>query len=87
MANCGEQGSSESTADFEARIAQMATGAYSVMSMALGSRLRLFHLMSRMEEPFTPKELADAGNFKERFGHLAKRISSLWIGGKGFLSN
>ena len=66
MANCNDQGSSENAADFEARFAQMATGAYSMLSVALGSRLGLFHLMSSLEQPFTPKELADAGSFKER---------------------
>ena len=69
MANCDDQRSSESAADFEARFAQMATGAYSMLAVALGSRLGLFHLMSTIEKPFTEKELADAGNFKERFDH------------------
>ena len=69
MANWNDLGSSESTDDFESRFDQMATGAYNLVSVALGSRLGLFHLMSSMEKPFTPTELADAGNFKERSDH------------------
>ena len=68
MAN-NDQGSSESAADFDARFDQMATGSYNMLAVSLGSRLGLFRLMSSMEKPFTPKELAEAGNFKERFDH------------------
>ena len=57
----------ETSADFEERFSTMSSSAYKLMGVALGSRLGLFSKMALMEEPWTPQELAEAGNWKERY--------------------
>ena len=59
----------ETSSEFEERFSTMASSAYTVLGVALGSRLGLFHKMALMEEPWTPRELAEAGNWKERWVH------------------
>ena len=58
----------ETSAEFEERFSTMASSAYTALGVALGSRLGLFHKMALMEEPWTPLELAEAGNWKDRWG-------------------
>ena len=57
----------ETSSEFEERFSAMASSAYTVLGVALGSRLGLFREMALMEEPWTPLELAEAGNWKERW--------------------
>ena len=59
----------ETSAEFEERFSAMTSSAYTVLGVALGSRLGLFHKMALMEEPWTPRELAEAGNWKERWAY------------------
>ena len=56
----------ETAEEFEARFSSMSSSAYTILGVALGDRLGLFKQMASMEKPWTPKELADAGNWKER---------------------
>ena len=53
----------ETSAEFEERFSAMSSSAYTLMGVALGTRLGLFHKMTLMEKPWTLRELAEAGNY------------------------
>ena len=59
--------SQETSSEFEERFSAMASSAYTLLGVALGGRLGLFNKMAAMEEPWTPQELAEAGDWKERW--------------------
>ena len=59
--------SQETSSEFEERFSALASSAYTLLGVALGGRLGLFHKMAAMEEPWTPRELAEAGDWKERW--------------------
>ena len=68
----------ETAEEFEARFSSMASSAYTILGVALGDRLGLFRQMASMKKPWTPKELADAGNWKERLVLVCVQFTENW---------
>ena len=78
MASNPKQGA-ETSAEFEERFSTMASSVYTILGVTLGGRLGLFNKMAAMEEPWTPRELAEAGDWKERWVGAEPYCKLTWI--------
>ena len=56
----------ETADDFSSKMADIVTGGYLCLAMALGNRAGLWDILSSFEEPKTCKEIANAAGLKEK---------------------
>ncbi|PIK57178.1 hypothetical protein BSL78_05930 [Apostichopus japonicus] len=58
---------SETSEEFAARVGAILANGFASLGIALGHEVGLFNILSDMKEPKSSQEIADAGNFKERY--------------------
>ena len=56
--------------DVNTILGNMVVNSFPALAVGLGSKLGLFELLATFDSPKTSQEIADAGNFKERFEHI-----------------
>ncbi|XP_071846087.1 S-adenosylmethionine-dependent methyltransferase Rv2258c-like [Apostichopus japonicus] len=61
------QESTETSDDFAARVGKIMVHGFTSFGICLGHQVGLFDVLADMKEPKTSQEIADAGNFKERY--------------------
>ncbi|PIK39064.1 hypothetical protein BSL78_24091 [Apostichopus japonicus] len=61
------QESTETSEDFAARVGKIMVHGFTSFGISLGHEVGLFDVLADMKEPKTSQEIADAGNFKERY--------------------
>ncbi len=79
MEDCMPQEDMDTIEKFSEKMNDLIMSGFTALSVAVGSKIGLFELMAQMDEPKTSQQIADAGDFKERYASQFTLHSFLYI--------